>query len=107
MDKENQPLWSSVKLGDYIMYEYYIFDQYEHIEHDKGYFVAKITDVGVDSIKINELISISDDDVQNFGLPKHLFKNKNVLKHLNERFILVGIGFSKESFENKYPEYFI
>lgn len=107
MDKENQPLWSSVKLGDYIMYEYYMIDSYLNIKDAQGYFVAEVTEVGIDTIKINELISLSDDDVHKFGLPKDLFKDRNMLKHMTERFILVDIGDSFESFENKYPEYFI
>lgn len=107
MDKENKPLWSSVKLGDYIMYEYYMNYQYGDEKINHGYFVAEITEVDDDSIKINELISLSDDDVQEFGLPKHLLKDRNMLKHMTERFLLVGIEDSKESFETKYPEYFI
>lgn len=109
MDEENKPLWSSVKLGDYIMYEYYMIEPHYNIK-DKDtqcYFVAEVAEVGIDTIKINELISLSDDDVQGFGLPKHLFKDRNMLKHMNERFLLVGIEDSKESFETKYPEYFI
>ncbi|WXB47935.1 hypothetical protein WCWAEYFT_CDS0233 [Vibrio phage VB_VaC_TDDLMA] len=107
MDKENKPLWSSVKLGDYIMYEYYMIEPHDNIKDTQCYFVAEVDEVGIDNIKINELISLSDDDVQKFGLPKHLFKDRNMLKHMNERFLLVGIEDSKESFETKYPEYFI
>ncbi len=108
MDKENKPFWSSVKLGDYIMYEYYLVYPDEDRKIDPGYFVAEITDVGVESIKINELISLlSNDEVQNFRLPKHLFKDRNMLKHMTERFLLVGIEDSKESLKTKYPEYFL
>lgn len=107
MDKENKPLWSSVKLGDYIMYEYYLVYPDEDRKIDPGYFVAEITDVGVESIKINELIGLRNDDVQKFGLPKHLFKDRNMLKHMTERFLLVDIGDSKESLKTKYPEYFL
>ncbi|UOK16767.1 hypothetical protein [Vibrio phage phiKT1024] len=107
MDEERGPFWSSVKLGDYIMYEYYTIEAYDNIKNIKGYFVAEVTEVNNDSIKINELISLSGDDVIKFGLPKHLFKDRNMLKHMNERFLLVGIDDSKEYFQIKYPEYFV